>query len=91
MLHDDKFINTNPAIQQHTFKLNQNFPNSKRPLLIYKNVCLLGKQKEKRPSRCKRFLIKIIRKISEVMAFIVFIIIIAMRMNVWLLLPAKPG
>jgi len=47
MLHDDKLINTNPAIQHHTFNVNKNFPNSKRPLLIYKNACQLGKQKRK--------------------------------------------
>ena len=44
---NDKLINTNPVIQDHVFKPNKNFPNSKLPLLIYKNACLLGKQQKK--------------------------------------------
>ena len=47
MPSDDKLINTNPVIEDHIFKANKNFPNSKLPLLIYKNACLPGRQKNK--------------------------------------------
>jgi len=40
----DRIVNPNPEIQHHVFKPNGNFPNSKLPLLVYKNACLLGKQ-----------------------------------------------
>jgi len=39
-------LNTNPVIEDHVFKTNKNFPNNKLPLLIYKNACMLGKQKK---------------------------------------------
>lgn len=47
MSHDDKLTNTNPVIADYIFKPNKDFPNSKLPLLIYKQVFLLGKQKNK--------------------------------------------
>jgi len=47
MPQDNKLINTNPVVQDHILKPNKNFPNSELPLLIYKNACLLGKQKNK--------------------------------------------
>jgi len=40
-------VNTNPVIREYIFKTNKNFPNNKLPLLIYKNACLLGAQKNK--------------------------------------------
>lgn len=42
-----KFIDTNPVIKTYSFKKNKNFPNSMLPLLVYKNVCLVGKQQKK--------------------------------------------
>jgi uncharacterized protein YjlB len=43
----DKIVNTNPEIHAFNFKANKYFPNSKLPLVIYNNACLLGKQKKK--------------------------------------------
>jgi uncharacterized protein YjlB len=43
----DKLINTNPELIDHVFSRNKNFPNSQMPLLIYRNACLLGKQKKR--------------------------------------------
>ena len=45
MSQKDKLINTNPKIKEYLFPTNKTFPNSSLPLLIYKNACLLGKQK----------------------------------------------
>lgn len=47
MAENDKLLNTNPAVKDYIFKTNKNFPNSKLPLLIYKNACLLRGQKNK--------------------------------------------
>ena len=47
MSERDNLINTNPVILDYVFKPNRNFPNSRLCLLIYKNGCLLGKQKNK--------------------------------------------
>lgn len=43
----DKLINTNPVIQDYVFNANGHFPNSRLPLLIYRNACVLGKQKHR--------------------------------------------
>ena len=47
MSQKNKLINTNPAIKEYIFTVNKTFPNSPLPLLIYKNSCLLGNQKNK--------------------------------------------
>jgi uncharacterized protein YjlB len=47
MQQDEKRINTNPRIASHEVKANRNFPNSELPLLVYKNVINLGKQKKR--------------------------------------------
>ncbi len=40
-------VNTNPHILHLVFKRNKNFPNSKLPVLIYKDVLLLPSQKNR--------------------------------------------
>jgi uncharacterized protein YjlB len=46
MSQANKFINTSPDIQAYNFKPNKNFPNNKYPLIIYKNGCIVGKQRK---------------------------------------------
>ncbi len=46
----DKRINTNPHILHFTIKRNKYFPNSRMPVLIYKNAVELPKQKNKAAS-----------------------------------------
>jgi hypothetical protein len=86
----DKLINTNPGIIDHRFNQNKNFPNSKLPLLIYKNACLLGKQK-KRSAQLLLFSVRTIGKTPGATVSIVFITTTVIPMKCWGLLPAKPG
>jgi uncharacterized protein YjlB len=47
MSNKDKVVNTNPEIKDYLIAANNNFPNSKLSLLVYKNACNFGKQQKK--------------------------------------------
>ena len=65
----DTLVNTIPQLKDYIFKTNKNFPNRVLPLLIYKNACLLGKQKTKAVQLLQKVFNKIAGKIPGLMVY----------------------